>query len=289
MFCHYMHRYLLIISEECIVSFHQENQSGPPAARELLALFGKSIIFPAMKIVNFLVPPRCVNCNQLSTIQTGICADCWKRIRFIERPYCEIMGTPFSVDLGANAVSTEAIANPPPFARLRSAVLYDDIARHLVSRFKFSDRNDLAPFIAGTMIRAGRELIDDADMIIPLPLHRRRLFSRRFNQSAELARIISTRSRNGKADIPCNPMALSRIRNTRQQIGLTQDGRHRNVSGAFMVPPKMRPEISGKRILLVDDVYTSGASAKSATKALLRAGAQIVDVLTFARVHTDII
>ncbi len=289
MFCHYMHRYQIILPEECILSFHQENQPGSRVARDLLEFARKGLIFPAVKIINFLVPPRCANCNQLSTIQSGICADCWKLVRFIERPYCEIMGTPFSLDLGAGAISTEAMAHPPPFARLRSAVLYDDVARHLVSRFKFSDRNDLASFIANTMIRAGRELIDDADMIIPLPLHRRRLFSRRFNQSAELARIISARCGTDKAGIPCNPMALSRTRNTRQQIGLTLDGRRRNVSGAFMVPPKMRPDISGKRILLVDDVYTSGASVRSATKALLRAGAQIVDVLTFARVHTDII
>jgi len=263
------------------------------AFQKFIKITRPGIAYPVSGIIDFLVPPRCVNCNRLSAMQSGICADCWQMIRFIERPFCQIMGTPFSVDLGEDAVSTQAIAHPPPFSRLRSAVLYDDIARHLISRFKFSDRNDLAPFIAGTMIRAGKELIEDADMIIPLPLHRRRLLARRFNQSAELARIISKIVSSGhtyrKTRLPYRPMVLKRIRYTRQQIGLSQDGRRRNVAGAFMVEPRMRPEISGKRILLIDDVYTSGASVKSATKALLRGGARFVDVLTFARVHSDTI
>ena len=289
MFCHYFIHHRIIGMERSTVGFPKKMQSNPFAFQKFVRIIYRGISYPIPKIVDFLVPPRCVNCNQLSAAQSGICADCWKMVRFIEQPYCKIMGTPFSVDLGEDAISTQAIAHPPPFSRLRSAVLYDDIARHLISRFKFSDRNDLAPFIAGTMIRAGKELIEDADMIIPLPLHRRRLLARRFNQSAELARIISKYCTNGKSNTPYKPMVLKRIRNTRQQIGLTQDGRQRNVSGAFRVDPQMRPEIQGKRILLIDDVYTSGASVKSATKALLRGGAQFVDVLTFARVHSDII
>jgi ComF family protein len=250
---------------------------------------GQGISYSANACINFLVPPRCVNCNRLSAVQDAICANCWVQLRFIERPYCEIMGTPFSVDLGEGTLSTEAMANPPPFSRLRSAVLYNDIARNLISRFKFSDRNDLAPFIANVMARAGSELIGDADIIIPLPLHRRRLHSRRFNQSAELARIISAKSETGNRHVPCDPMALSRVRNTRQQIGLTRQSRQQNVSGAFLVPTHMRPRLAGKRILLVDDIYTSGASVKSATKALLRGGAKAVDILTFAKVHSGII
>ncbi len=289
MFCHYFIHYRIIRMKEFTVSFRDKMPSKPFAFQKIVKTAYRGISYPIPKIVDFLVPPRCVNCNQLSATQSGICADCWKLVRFIEKPFCRIMGTPFSVNLGEDAISTQAIAHPPPFARLRSAVLYDDIARRLISRFKFSDRNDLAPFIANTMIRAGKELIEDADIIVPLPLHRRRLLARRFNQSAELARIISKPRINGKSETPYKPLVLKRIRNTRQQIGLTQEGRRRNVSGAFTVDPQMRLEIQGKRVLLIDDVYTSGASVKSATKALLRAGAQFVDVLTFARVHSDII
>ncbi len=193
------------------------------------------------------------------------------------------------MDLGEGSISTEAISNPPPFDRLRSAVLYDDIARRLISRFKFSDRSDLAPFIANIMHRTGGELFSDADIIVPLPLHWRRLLSRRFNQSAVLAKLICKKLKIGGRDIPLEPMLLSRTRNTQQQIGLSQEGRHRNVSGAFTVPVAMRPQLVGKRVLIIDDVYTSGASVKSATKALLRNGAMAVDILTFARVQTGTI
>ncbi|MCF6320897.1 MAG: ComF family protein [Rhizobiaceae bacterium] len=243
----------------------------------------------AGKFLNILVPPRCANCNGISTDQSAICAGCWIQIRKIDRPFCEVMGTPFSVDLGEGAISTEAMSNPPPFDRLRSSVLYDDIARRLISRFKFSDRSDLAPFIASSMERSGRELFEDADIITPLPLHWRRMLSRRFNQSAVLAKLISQRLRASGREIPLEPMLLSRIKNTKQQIGLSQEGRQRNVSGAFRVPVAMRPRLIGKRVLIIDDVYTSGASVKSATKALLRNGAMAVDILTFARVQTGAI
>jgi len=234
--------------------------------------------------INFLVPPRCVNCNTPTARQTGICPACWKQVRFLERPFCQIMGTPFSVDMGEETISTEAIANPPPFARLRSAVLYDDICAKLISRFKFSDRSDIAPFIANVMARAGRELITDADIIVPLPLHWRRFHERRFNQSAILAGLISK-----SCSVPFEPSLMVRVKNTTQQIGLTHEARRKNVASAFKVPPNMQPLLAGKRILLIDDVYTSGASAKSATKTLLRAGASSVDVLTFAKVHSGII
>lgn len=205
-------------------------------------------------------------------------------MRFIEQPLCPIMGTPFSLDLGKGTISTEAIANPPPFERLRSAVIYDDISRSLISRYKFSDRTDLAPFIADAMANAGKELIADCDLIIPLPLHWKRLHARRFNQSAQLAKIICD-----KHQILFEPMMLTRIKNTKQQIGLTHESRRKNVAGAFKVLPQMRPSLLGKKILMIDDVYTSGASVKAATKTLKRAGARSVDILTFAKVQPDTI
>jgi len=268
------------------VNILQKIQVVPTGVLNFARAVTKTVSYPFTAGINFLVPPRCVNCNRISTDQAGICAKCWRDVHFIERPFCEAMGTPFSVDLGDGTLSTEAIANPPPFARLRSAVIYDDITRRLISRFKFSDRGDLAPFIANAMVRAGSELLEDAELIIPLPLHWRRLHSRRFNQAADLARIIASTMRSAKKPLPYKPMTLTRTRNTRQQIGLTQEGRRQNVSGAFKVSGPMRGLLKGKRVLLVDDVYTTGASVKSATKALLRGGARTVDVLTFARVHS---
>lgn len=200
-------------------------------------------------------------------------------MRFIERPYCEVLGLPFSHDHGDNAVSPMAIAQPPPFDRLRSAVIYDDLARQLVSGLKFADRADLAPWMAQMMSVAGRELVADCDVVLAVPLHRRRLLSRRYNQSAELARAIAK-----AAAKPFAPLPLERIRATPSQIGLTADQRERNVTGAFRVTAGNRTQIYGRHVLLVDDVYTSGATVRACARALRRAGATGIDILTFARV-----
>ncbi len=200
-------------------------------------------------------------------------------MRFIERPYCEILGTPFPHEFGEGAVSPQAIADPPPFNRLRSAVLYDDKARSLVSSLKFSDRTDLARWMSNFMLVAGRELFADCQAVIAVPLHWRRLQARRYNQSAELARPIAAQT--GLLHLP---LALVRHRSTESQIGLSALARARNVQGAFRVPANWRPQIEGRRILLVDDVYTTGATVKACARSLKRAGATGVDVLTFARV-----
>ena len=251
-------------------------------SNQLIAGFRGTVSRITKGCVDLLVPARCVNCSALIAPNTGVCANCWQQMRFIERPFCSLMGTPFTVDLGDEIISTEAIAHPPPFRRLRCAVIYDDISRSLISRYKFSDRTDLAPFIANVMARAGGELINDADMIVALPLHWRRLHARRFNQSAHLAKLISD-----QCAVPFEPLILQRIKNTKQQIGLTFEGRRQNVAGAFKVSAESRPFLKGKNVLLVDDVYTSGATVKAATKSLLRAGAGAVDVLAFAKVHSD--
>lgn len=191
------------------------------------------------------------------------------------------MGTPFSIDMGKNFLSAEAIADPPPFERLRAVMLYDDLARRLVSSIKYADRTDLVPSIASWMVVAGRELIQDATIIVPVPLHTSRLQYRRFNQAAELARTI------GKLqNLSYKPELLNRHRATRQQVGLTEAERTRNVQSAFRVPLEKKIELKGSRVLLVDDVYTTGATAKAATRALKRAGVASVDVLVFAKVET---
>jgi len=191
------------------------------------------------------------------------------------------MGSPFSVDMGDNFLCAEAIANPPPFERLRTVVLYDELARKLVASIKYADRSDLAPWIADWMRVAGAELVENADFIIPVPLHRARLRTRRFNQAAEISRRIAKTS--GRKYLP---EGLLRRRATRQQVGLTQPQRERNVSGAFSVPAEMQARLQGKRVLIVDDVYTTGATAKAATRALKRGGVKAVDVLVFAKVET---
>jgi ComF family protein len=172
----------------------------------------------------------------------------------------------------------QAITDPPAYHRARAAVRYDDVARTLVHALKYGDRLDLAPTMGRWMARAGRELLADADALIPVPLHWRRLWTRRFNQSALLAKTIGQENGIAVADT-----ALKRVKATAQQVGLSQAERAQNVQGAFRVPTERKAEVAGRRLILIDDVLTSGATSDACARALLRAGARNVDLLVFAR------
>lgn len=189
------------------------------------------------------------------------------------------MGTPFTHEMGEGFLSAEAIADPPPFERARAAAAYSGVARQMVQALKYSDRTDLAPWMANWMARAGAELLEEADVIVPVPLHWRRFFRRKFNQSAELGRALAIRS-----ELRFLPQAVQRVKMTRQQVGLERADREENVRAAFQVPQRAEIDIAGRRILVVDDVYTTGATVRAVAKALKRKGAGAVDVLTFARV-----
>lgn len=225
------------------------------------------------------LPPLCPSCREPLGDGVGLCATCWSKLSMIEPPYCARLGIPFTYDPGPGLLSMEAIASPPAYERARAAVRYDDVARSLVHAYKYGDRLDLARLMAGWMARAGRELLDDADALVPVPLHWRRLWARRFNQSATLAAEIST-----VCKVPVIHDALRRVRATVQQVGLSKSERADNVQGAFRVPTDLKAEVAGRRLVLIDDVLTSGATVDTCARALLRAGAAQVDVLVFARV-----
>ncbi|MEP7452068.1 ComF family protein [Phyllobacterium sp. SB3] len=236
----------------------------------------------ARELFGVLFPPVCAGCDKHVAEPGSLCGTCWSKVRFIEKPYCPVLGIPFSHDLGAEILSAEAIADMPPFGRARSVAIYDGVIRDMVHRLKYNDRTDLSRWMAGWMARAGRELIDDCDVIVPVPLHARRFWLRRFNQSAELARYLAGTSRR-----PFEPDALKRIKKTKQQVGLGPNERRSNVQGAFKVPVAQEIKVRGRNVLLIDDVYTTGATVKAASRALKRAGAKNVDVLTFGRVMGD--
>ena len=229
--------------------------------------------------LDFGLPPLCPACRGLVGNDGGLCAACWAQLSFIARPFCERLGTPFGYDPGPGVLSTEAVANPPAFTRARAAVRYDDIASALVHALKYGDRLDLAPTMGRWMTRAGRELTDGADALVPVPLHWRRLWTRRFNQAAALARAVSE-----SCGVPVLDDALKRMRATPQQVGLNRADRATNVQGAFQVAEERTDAVAGRRLVLVDDVLTSGATVDTCARALLRAGAAQVDVLVFARV-----
>jgi ComF family protein len=229
--------------------------------------------------LDFALPPLCPSCREPLNERMGLCASCWSKLSLIEPPYCARLGIPFSYDPGPGLLSIEAIANPPAYDRARAAVCYDDVAAKLVHGFKYSDRLDLAPMMGQWMARAGRELLAEADVLAPVPLHWRRQWTRRFNQSAVLAGAISA-----LCHVPVAHGSLKRVRATPQQVGLSKAERADNVQGAFHVSPEHRADITGRRVVVVDDVLTSGATVDACARTLLRAGAAHIDVLVFARV-----
>ena len=228
--------------------------------------------------LDIALPTLCVACRE-PVDGEGVCSDCWAKLSFIAPPFCPRLGIPFVYDPGPDMLSMEAISNPPAYARARAAVRYDDVARTLVHALKYQDRTDLAPTMGRWMARAGRDLLDGADVLIPVPLHWRRAWHRRYNQSGALARVIERQS-----GVCVVSEALRRTRPTEQQIGLSRPQRASNVQGAFKVAPDRQALIAGRRIVLVDDVLTSGATVDACARALLRAKAASVDVLVFARV-----
>lgn len=233
-------------------------------------------------VADMLYPPVCLGCGMLTDRHGGVCATCWTSLSFVEKPYCPILGTPFSHDMGEAIVSPDAIVDPPHFDRARAAVLYDGIAQSLVHALKYRDRTDLARTMAAWMLRASEGHVERCDAIVAIPLHRWRLVRRKFNQSAELARSLAALS--GR---PFLPASLVRHRPTRQQVGLGARQRQENVRGAFSISESGKAALFGRRVVLVDDVYTTGATVNAAARVLRAAGATDVTVLTFARVGAD--
>ncbi|WP_425374246.1 ComF family protein [Neorhizobium lilium] len=229
------------------------------------------------RLGDIVYPPRCPGCGVGTGSHAGFCPACWSDIRFIERPFCEVLGLPFSYDPGPGILSAQAIADPPVFDRLRSVVLHEGAARRLVHALKYKDRTDLAAMMAGWMRRAGEPYLESCDGIIPVPLHRTRLAMRKFNQAAELGRHLALLS-----DRPFLPLTLIRTKRTSRQVGLSARARQDNVRAAFAIAPGQEADVWGKRLVLVDDVYTTGATVSSASRALKKAGAAEVTVLTFA-------
>lgn len=248
-------------------------------AASRLARMARALSAPLRFAFDLALPPLCPACREPVGNTAGLCASCWSKLSPIERPFCERLGIPFIYDPGPGILSMQAIADPPAYARARAAVRYDEVARALVLAFKYGDRLDLAPTMGRWMARAGRELLSDADAVVPVPLHWRRSWARRFNQSAMLAKSVA-----GDSGPPVVLDAVKRVKATPQQVGLSKSERALNVQGAFRVTPQGKSAVARRRILLVDDVLTSGATVDACARVLLRAGARNVDVLVFARV-----
>jgi ComF family protein len=230
-------------------------------------------------LLDAVLPPRCLKCGEIVADSGSLCDRCWPGLKFLGPPCCACCGLPFEFEMGEGSLCAACIAHRPLYDRARAALAYDDASRDLILRFKHADRIDGAATFAGWMARAGAELMAAADIVAPVPLHRWRLVRRRYNQAAILANAIG-RAR-GKLVVPD---LLVRRRATASQGHLGRGQRQRNVAGAFALHPRRAQVAAGARILLIDDVLTTGATAGACAKALRNAGASAVDLLVLAQV-----
>ena len=226
-----------------------------------------------------VLPPTCAGCRVVLTDPHTLCATCWGGLTFLGHPCCEACGYPFEYEVPDQSLCGACSYDRPPYARARAALAYDDASKDLILAFKHADKTDMTLIFAKWMLLAGRDLTKACDVIIPVPLHWTRLFARRYNQAALLAQALGRMSQT-----PVLSDGLIRHRRTPSQGHLGRAARARNVTGAFRLAPKYRDHLKGKRILLVDDVFTTGATVRAATKVLRRCGIVDVDVITMARV-----
>ncbi len=266
------------IATETLAEISPQHKTWP----RWLAVPGNALRRGTMGLVDLVIPPVCLGCKQPMAAHHTLCSTCWRSITFIGAPLCDRLGLPMPYDTGGVMVSAAAVRNPPAYDRARFVAHYDGHMRRLIHDFKFRDQQDARHLFGRWLTTAGLDLFNDADLIVPVPLYRLRLLSRRFNQAVMLANEVSRLT-----NVPAQPFALIRTRRTKQQVGLTMVQRQRNVRGAFQVPQRRRQDIADRHIVLVDDVVTTGSTVEACAKALIDAGAARVDVLSLARVTSS--
>ena len=228
--------------------------------------------------LDLIFPPQALD-DVARPLASGLSAEAWSRITFLDDPVCDGCGTPFEYAQGLEAKCAACMAKPRAFTRARAACLYDEASRDLILQLKHADRTDLAPLFARWISRAARDLLTEAHAVVPVPLHPTRLMRRRYNQCAEIARPLAR-----LWDLNYLPDALVRRRATETQGGKSGPARRRNVAAAFEVPASRAKQVRGQRLLLIDDVMTTGATLEGCARALLAAGAAQVDVAVISRV-----
>ncbi|MCJ9430458.1 double zinc ribbon domain-containing protein [Kordiimonas marina] len=231
-------------------------------------------------MVDFLLPPRCAACGERIHDHGHLCATCWPALSPIAQPFCEGCGLPFehAGEAEDGMLCGACYANPPGFDWARAAVLYDDLGKKLVLTLKHGGEGAAVPVLARMMASAvaGRDAVD---LILPVPLHPRRLLKRRFNQSLLLAEAVGR-----QAGLQVDRFSLVRRKATPSQGPLGRKARSANMAGAFAVTEKGKESLKGRHVLLIDDVMTTGATTSACARVLKRAGALSVGVLVFARV-----
>jgi ComF family protein len=231
----------------------------------------------ARAAIAFALPSRCPGCGTVVGEDHAFCPSCWQKLDFLGGPACAQCGEPLALAFHDEARCGACLADPPPFDRARAAVAYGPIARALALKLKYGRRPGIALTMARPMRRVGGAMLDGA-LVAPVPLHRWRLWSRGYNQAALIARALVRDGGELALDL------IDRPRRTPPLRGLGRLARERTVAGAFRIGPAWKQAVKGRRIVLIDDVYTTGATAKGCARVLKRAGAAEVNVLCWARV-----
>ena len=228
-------------------------------------------------VLDFALPPRCPGCGAVTEAPHRFCLACWSALRFLGEPCCMHCALPFEYESGPDVACGACLADPPDFDRLRAAVVYGEISRKVALKLKYGGR----PGVAETMARfMARHLAPpEGTIVAPVPLHRWRIWKRGYNQSA----LIATALARG-AGLESRLDLIRRVKRTPPLRGMGPRERRDTVRGAFRIDPKQKPLLKGKAVLLVDDVYTSGATANACAAVLRRAGAARIEVLCWARV-----
>jgi ComF family protein len=245
----------------------------------------RSNLAPALRragrsLIDLVYPPLCLTCRTPVGDPRALCANCWKAITFIGGAVCDCCGLPFELDPGSESLCASCLVQRPDFDRARAAICYDDSSKGAILALKRADRLEFAQLFAIWLRHAGQALLNEADLIVPVPLHRLGLWTRRYNQSAVLAQRLAKLT-----DKPFDAFVLARTRATPSQGNMpSAKARARNVRGAFRVPPRAKARVEGRTVLLIDDVLTTGATIEACARTLKRAGAEKVLVLTIARV-----
>jgi ComF family protein len=243
----------------------------------------RSLATLAGSLLDAVLPPRCPACGEMVDRQGALCPECWAGLRFIAEPCCQRCAVPVLQAPAGAIVCPACIVNPPVHGRARAALRYDAASAPMILAMKHRGKLQAMSAFGGWMARAGADLFATADGFVPVPLHRWRMLRRGFNQSSLLAGAVGRR-----VGVPTLTGALVRVRATPSQQGLSGEERARNMAGTvFTVPDAARSLVEGRRLIVVDDVFTTGSTLSACAAALNRAGATNVDVLALARVVRD--
>ena len=237
------------------------------------------------KIITFLYPNKCILCSKIIENENSFCQNCWEKIKFIQKPFCDKCSTPYENDIDNNSICINCLKNKPLYVKLRSSVVYNEYVKKIISSFKFNDKTYLKKFISICMIKSSQDILNDIDILIPVPLHKKRLLYRKYNQSLLLCNEIGKLT-NKK--VICD--FLVKKENTIPQVKLNQEERKKNLKNKFTINKKYFSNLKkykNKNFAIIDDVITTGSTINECIKTLNKYDINNVFAITFAKTVYD--